>query len=95
MQSQWDRYILYVFCIILRIRNNKNLVYWAICNAAASYGQTENSHLSTYFGISVHNTTVKRHLETMVPYDKIMFLSATTLRNFGISVFDLEISEEW
>jgi hypothetical protein len=75
----------------MRIRNKNYFTYWAMCNAAAVYGQSETGYLSSFFGIAVHRTTVSRSLQTLVPYHEIMKKASDSLKAsgfFGVSAFD-------
>ena len=45
----WDHFILYTFCMLMRIRNNNNFSWWALINSASMYGNGAN-HLAVYFG---------------------------------------------
>jgi len=45
----WDHFILYTFCMLMRIRNNNNFSWWALINSASMYGSGAN-HLAVFFG---------------------------------------------
>ena len=45
----WDHFILYTFCMLMRIRNNNNFSWWALINSASMYGNGAN-YLAVYFG---------------------------------------------
>jgi hypothetical protein len=45
----WDHFILYTFCMLMRIRNKNNFSWWALINSASMYGNGAN-HLAVYFG---------------------------------------------
>ena len=73
-----------------RIRNNHNLRYWALCNAASSFGNALKSSIPTYFGIALHNSTLMSILQDIVPYDVVMVKTVSTLKEywFCVSIFD-------
>jgi hypothetical protein len=45
----WDHFILYTFCMLMRIRNKNNFSWWALINSASMYGNGAN-HLAVFFG---------------------------------------------
>ena len=45
----WDHFILYTFCMLMRIRNKNNFSWWALINSASMYGSGAN-HLAVFFG---------------------------------------------
>ena len=87
--AERDQFVFYLFCIMMRIRNNRNLTWWAMCNAAATFTDA-GKNLSVYFGISTSQRTMKNKLNDIVPYDKILTRTTETLAqyDFGISIFD-------
>ena len=50
----WDHFILYTFCMLMRIRNDSNFSWWALLNSASMYGNGAN-HLAVYFGFRYVN----------------------------------------
>ena len=50
----WDHFILYTFCMLMRIRNDSNFSWWALINSASMYGNGAN-HLAVYFGFRYVN----------------------------------------
>ena len=53
----WDWYTLYLFLMLIRIRNSKDFVWWDMCNASSHYGHG-SSNLLVFFGISVYQTSI-------------------------------------
>ena len=88
-KAQWERYALYIFCLLMRIRNCKNFVWWAICNAASDYGGGGNK-LPLFFGVAVASTTMLKHLNS---FNKKKSLTKRTIETlspmaFAVSTFD-------
>jgi hypothetical protein len=50
----WHHFILYTFCMLMRIRNDQNFSWWALINSASMYGNGAN-HLAVYFGFRYVN----------------------------------------
>jgi hypothetical protein len=86
----WDRFAFYIFCILMRIRNNHNFSWWALCNTASTYHQSGQS-LTVYFGLSLSRTTMRRKLQALCPYADVMDKTNKMLRSsgpFAIAIFD-------
>ena len=64
IRGQWKYYTLHVFCLLLRMRDSHDFVWWAICNAAADYGGGGNV-LPVLFGLSVAQNTILKHLNSI------------------------------
>ena len=63
-QAQWDRYSLYIFCMLMCICNPHNFVTWAMCNAASEYGHG-GANLAVFVGLVVAQTTLLHLLSTL------------------------------
>jgi hypothetical protein len=88
--AQWDHFILYVFCMLQRIRNKRNFIWWALCNAASQYGEGNNI-MSCYFGFTLHNKTVLKKITEHLDFNAIMAKTKKTLNDgdsFIIVIFD-------
>ena len=52
----WYHYALYIFCILVPIRNQKTFIWWEMCNSASHYGHG-CSNLTVLFGIYISQTS--------------------------------------
>jgi hypothetical protein len=88
--AQWDRYVLYVFCSTMRMRNNQNFSWWALCNACSMYGKGSNV-MAIFFGQSVSQSTVMRKLGKELTFKEVIEATMKSLKNCGnfvIGVYD-------
>ena len=69
--AEWDRFMFYMFCLMMRIRKAQNLAWWAMVNAAAMFTDT-GKNLTVYFGISTSLNTMTTKLKNLIPYDEIL-----------------------
>ena len=88
-QAQWDRYSLYIFCMLMRIRNPHNFVTWAMCNAASEYGHG-GANLAVFFGLAVAQTTLLRRLSNLNKSHTFTWRTVFTLSMiwFIVATFD-------
>ena len=88
-QFLWYRCALYIIYILMRIRNLKTSVWWAMYNAASYYGHG-GSNLPVFFGISVSQTYFLCNLDTVNKYDSITMKLINSMRymEFVIGSFD-------
>jgi hypothetical protein len=89
-EEHWDQFAFYLFCYMMRIRNDNNFVWLSICNAASHYGCGRN-HIGQHFGMSCSPSTLLRKLSELFTFDEIMMKSRETLekfKDFLIAVFD-------
>ena len=87
--AERDRFMFYMFCLMMRIRKAQNLAWWAMVNAAATFTDT-GKNLAVYFGISTSLNTMATKLKNLIPYDEILMWTKKTLSAYflGIAIFD-------
>ena len=76
--AERDRFVFYMFCLMMRIRKAQNLTWWAMVNAAATFTDT-GKNLAVYFGISTSLKTLSTKLKKLIPYDEILLRTKNTL----------------
>ena len=87
----WDRYATYIFFVMLRIRNMRNLTWWSMINAAGEYGHSVNaSKIPLFFGFSSSRRTLLRNLSKVCPIKDITKRTIATLSpiRFTVGIFD-------
>ena len=87
------RLTLYIFMMLMRMRNPSNFKWWGgLCNAGAScYGGGGFSQTATYFGISLHQSSMIRILRNKMSFADVMVKTMKTLKlsgRFGVAIFD-------
>ena len=90
LNQTWDRYILYLFIQQCRVRNSHYFSWFAVVNAAASYG-ANRLHIPVHFGFSVSFTSLCRKLNSLFTFQQVMQRTTESLNeysNFAIAVFD-------
>eukprot|EP00957_Ditylum_brightwellii_P048356 3669949-Ditylum_brightwellii.AAC.1 len=60
-EHQCQRYVLYLFCMMMRIQNKGHCVWWVMCNAASLYGYG-GSNIPTFFGIAITQGTFLKYV---------------------------------
>ena len=70
---------------MMQVRNDHNLTWWAICNAAATFTDKEKN-ISVYFGISTSQRTMKEKLKKMVPNHVILKRTSDELAGYKFGI---------
>ena len=87
---QWDRFAFYIFSLLMRIRNCHNFSWWALCNSASQYCHP-SYNMSTFFGIALSPSSMRKKIFDLKPYDSVMVDTIQTLKDsgkFGVAIFD-------
>ena len=90
MQLQCDNFIIFVFYMLMRIRNNNNFSWWYLCNAPLQYVNDTNN-MACYLGLSIHHKLLLNKINIKLSFNIIMNRTNKTLKlsgSFGISIFD-------
>ena len=82
MEPRIDRQIFYIFCALMRIRNQKCFSWWTAINTAAYLGKS-HSNITSFFGITMLPFSLSRKLKGLISQAKVMEKGRITLMNSG------------
>ena len=82
LEPRTDRQIFYVFCALMRIRNQKYFSWWTAINTAAYQGKSL-SNITSFFGITMLPFSLSRKLKTLITSAKVMEMGRATLMASG------------
>ncbi len=82
LEPRIDRQIFYIFCALMRIRNQKLFSWWTAINTAAYQGKS-HSNITSFFGITMLPFSLSRKLKGLITQAKVMEKGRITLMNSG------------
>ena len=90
LEPKSDRQIFYIFCAMMRMRNQKYFDWWTVINSAAYQGKAM-TNITSFFGITMRPWSMIRKLEKHIDSSMVMERGRKELLksgSFGVSAID-------